>query len=75
MELIYDPVRARIAELQRTAGALRQERSNRAETAAAVATNTTTTTPATTGRSSTPRIEPDLRQGPCAQPTSTVAAR
>ncbi len=74
MELIYDPVRERIADLQRTAGALRRERPDKADAAAAVAIDRTATT-RTTGRSSTPRTEPDLRQGPCAQPTSTVAAR
>ena len=74
MEPIYDPVRARIEELQRTAVTARLERERRDHDSTA-----TPIEPATAVAATLPqpikRIEPDLRSGTCPQPTSTAAAR
>ena len=74
MDPIYDPVRARIEELQRTAVTVHRERDRRDHGSAA-----TPIQPATAATAALPqpiqRIEPDLRSGTCPQPTSTAAAR
>ena len=66
MEPIYDQVRARIEDLQRTAATVRLQRESSA---------TTPTTTAAADPQRTTRLDPDLRSGPCPQPTSTAAAR